>query len=56
MAFACNARIGGNQIKDVKKLIMIFSRLCGTEQAHTFFGNADNVVFGLEGKAKAHSQ
>lgn len=50
MAFACHARIGGNQIKGFKELIIVFSRLCRPEQAHIFFGNTDNIVFGLKGR------
>lgn len=40
-----HAWIGSNQVEYREKFIMISSRLYGSEQGHSFLGNADNVIF-----------
>lgn len=54
MALARHARTAGNQVADAEQFAMVRPGLCNAEQAHAILGNADNVLFSREGKAKPH--
>lgn len=45
MTFPRDARISSDQVEDREEFLVVSFRLNRTKHAHTFLGNADNIIF-----------